>query len=180
MILILNGSPNKDSKSLSIVNEILRSKTEEVVIINAYSQNIFSCDDCKYCTRIIGCSKSDDMTNIHELLMKASTLIVSSPIYFGALSDKVLTIINRFQRYYGQKFDIRDSNIPRLKNLIFVNTAGSKKSRMFNGVKETQWILSKLFQPENSLYIHVGETDKNVPLTRKKVINKINKIRNVL
>lgn len=178
MILVFNGSPNKDSKSLSIVNEILKNE-EEVIIINSYSQNIKSCDDCKYCTKIIGCSKDDDMTDIHELLMRARTLIISSPIYFGSLSDKLLIIINRFQRYYGQKFDLKDTNIPKLNNLIFVNTAGSKKSRMFNGVKETQWILTKLFQPENSLYIHVSESDSIQPLSRKTVIKQIKQIKKI-
>ena len=54
MILILNGSPNKDSATMTISNDLIKKSKEEVIIINTYDLNITSCDDCKYCSKTRG------------------------------------------------------------------------------------------------------------------------------
>jgi len=165
MILIINGSPNKESKTMSVVKELLQQSNEKQIVINSYQQTIISCDDCKYCDHQIGCSKSDDMDHIHELLEQATTLIIASPIYFGGLSDQTMKIINRFQRYYSQKWVLKDLNIPQFDNLILVSTQGSDKLRMFNGAIETMNILDKLFTPKYTNNIMIPESDSTPLLT---------------
>ena len=100
MILVINGSPNKNSKTLSVTNEIIKGSDEEIKYINAYDITADSCDDCKYCHTKKGCVKRDDMDFIYELLYSANTLIISSPVYFGGMSDQTMKIINRFQRFF--------------------------------------------------------------------------------
>ncbi len=176
MILVINGSPNKDSKTLSVTYEIIKDSKEEIIYIDAYKIKIDSCDDCKYCHSKIGCVKSDDMDNIYDLLYKAETLIISSPIYFGAMTDQTMKIVNRFQRFYEQKFSIKDNNIPRLNNLIIVSTQGGINNDMFDGVKQTYNILELLFNPDYSVLLTVPSTDELHPLEQLKVFKKIHSI----
>lgn len=176
MILVLNGSPNKLSKTMSIVNRLLDDTNENIEIINAYKKDVASCSDCKYCDHALGCSKNDDMNEIITKMYKADTLIIASPIYFGALSDKLMTIINRFQRFYSQKYTLKTSLIPSFTNIILIATQGSDKTRMFAGAKETLHILDKLFKPRYCDSILVANSDQDTYITNE-VINQISKIK---
>ncbi len=174
MILILNGSPNKNSKTMHVVNTLLNTK-EDIKTINAYDLNISSCDDCKYCEKKIGCVKKDDMQEIYKLLEQANTLLIASPIYFGAMTDKMMKLINRFQRYYSDKF-IHNIEVPTFDNLILVSTQGSQKVRMFNGALETMHILERLFAPTYYDSILIPYSD-NTPLLTKIDLDNIKKIK---
>lgn len=179
MILIINGSPNKDGKTFRITNQLLKGIEQEVSIINAYQVNVESCQDCKYCNHAIGCSRNDDMNDIYTKLYKANTLIISSPIYFGGLSDKTMAIINRFQRFYSQKFELKDRNIPTFKNIVLVATQGSDKTRMFNGAKETLNILDKLFEPNQIFEIYAPSSDEETYIT-KDILDQIEVINQII
>ena len=176
MILVINGSPNKDSKTLSVAKEILKYSNEEIKYIDTYKLNVDSCDDCKYCHSKIGCVKRDDMDGIYDLLYKAHSLVISSPVYFGAMSDQTMKVINRFQRFFEQKFSLKDSNIPRFNNLIIVSTQGGINTAMFDGVKQTYKILNLLFNPDYSEIITIPSTDLEHPLDNVKVKKHIQKI----
>ena len=176
MILVINGSPNKDSKTLSVTKEILKYSNEEIKYIDAYKVNVDSCDDCKYCNTKIGCVKRDDMDEIYDLLYKANSLIISSPVYFGGMSDQTMKIINRFQRFFEQKFTIRKGEIPTFNNLIFVSTQGGVNTDMFDGVIQTYKILSFLFNPDYKDIITIPSTDLTLPLKQNKAIKQIHKI----
>lgn len=176
MILVINGSPNEKSNTLSVTNEILKNSNEEIKYINAYDIKVESCDDCKYCHSKKGCVKSDDMDIIYKLLYEANTLVISAPVYFGGLTDKVMTIINRFQRFFEQKYSLKDSNIPRFNNFFVVSTQGGVNPDMFNGVHQTFQILKLLFNPDYSSIVTVTSTDDFHPLDQLKVMKKIQKI----
>ena len=176
MILVINGSPNKDSKTLSVTKEILKYTNKEIKYIDAYKINAESCDDCKYCHSKIGCVKKDDMDGIYELMYTAQSLVISTPVYFGAMSDQTMKIINRFQRFFEQKFTLKDKNIPRFNNMIVVSTQGGLNTEMFNGVKQTYKILELLFNPDYSAIITIPSTDDFPPLEQQKAIKQINKI----
>lgn len=177
MILILNGSPNKDSKTLSMAKELLSDTKEEKIYIDTYTLNIISCDDCKYCSTKIGCSKRDDMDKLHLLFEQANTLIIASPVYFGALSDKTMVIINRFQRYFSQRFDLKDPNIPFFENLILITSQGSKQKSMLKGPNEIIRILEMLFKPIYTYKISNTNSDIVHPLENKKTIKQIDNLK---
>ncbi len=173
MILVLNGSPNKDSQTLKITKRLFDKKTELIKIVNLYSQKFDSCDDCGYCNNKIGCKIKDDMDDIYDLLEKSTTLVISSPIYFGCLSDVTMKAINRFQRYYNQKFSLKDNDLPSVENLVLVATQGGSDKRMFSGAKETMRIMSILFEPKKYLEILVPNADRVDPLTLRKTHSQI-------
>lgn len=175
MILVLNGSPNKNSKSLSISKQLIKGKDH--IIYNVYDLDISSCDDCKYCSKKIGCSKIDDMQEIYNLLDVIDTLIISSPIYFGSLSDKCMSVINRFQRYYGQKYDLKDISYPTIKNVITVTTQGSENTDMTAGAALTHQIICKLFEPVDNSYLYSLDSDNAESITNPLLIKKIKDIR---
>lgn len=167
MILILNGSPNKDSKTLAVTNYLLEDTTETIKQYDLYRLDINPCDDCKYCDNKASCSKKDDMFDIYEDLEKADTLILSAPIYFAALSDVMMKTINRFQRYYSQKWILKE-DVPTVRNLILVTTMASDKEYMFDGAKGTMRVLDKVFEPTFKENIMVDQSDEETYLEKHK------------
>ena len=180
MILILNGSPNKESRTLKVTNELFDKKTEIVKTLHLYNLDINSCDDCGFCEHTKDCKQKDDMFEVYDLLEKAETLVISSPIYFGCLSDVTMRTINRFQRYFGQKFSLKDNNLPPIKNLVLVSTQGGEDKRMFGGAKETLRILNILFKPEKYIEILIPNTNNKDPMTLHKTHSQIKKAINKL
>ncbi len=180
MILILNGSPNKESTTMTITHKLIEDLKQETLIVNTYGLNVTSCDDCKYCSTKVGCKYSDDMDKIYKYLLKTDTLIISSPIYFGSLSDKLMKVINRFQRYYSQRFDLKDPNVPNIQNLILITTQGSFKKKMFKGAALTYDILMALFNTQNNFKIQAIKSDEIKPLEFKKIRSKIKKVQKYL
>jgi len=173
MILIINGSPNKNSKTLCVAKEIIKYSNDEIRYIDAYKIDVDSCDDCKYCHTKIGCVKSDDMNGIYDLMFEASSLIISSPVYFGGMTDQTMKIINRFQRFYEQKFSLKDMHIPKFKNFLIISTQGGINMDMFDGVKQTYKILNLLFSPEYSELVIIPSTDSRDPQEQPKVVKQI-------
>ena len=179
MILVINGSPRKDSKTMSITKKIIETTSQEITILNPYNLNIKSCDDCRYCSHTKGCIKKDDMDNLYQLLQECTTLIISSPVYFGAFTDQTMKLINRFQRYFGEKWIIKSDKTPVIKNLIAVSSAASINPKMFHGPSVTIDILSKLFSVEYSFTVFVSDSD-NTPLLNEETLAKINKLKKVI
>jgi len=177
MITILNGSPNKSSMTLALSEQFLKHTKEDFQLFHTYDLNIHSCDDCKFCNHKLGCNKVDDMESIYQALKQTDTLIVSSPIYFGAFSDALMKVINRFQRYYAQRFVHKEKlNLP-IKRLIVVTTAGSKEEKMFKGAHLTYEILVNLFQPSDHYFITASDTDHVSPINNKEVLKQIEEVK---
>ena len=167
MILIINGSPKEDSRTLRITKKLIENNDDTIITIDAYRLNVEPCDDCMYCNYRTDCKKQDDMDDIYKHLYHADTLIISSPIYFGGLSDQCMKIINRFQRFFSEKWVIKTNNTPIIKNLILISTAGSKDMAMFNGPLVTIDILSKLFQSKYVNHILVPNAEQENYITQE-------------
>lgn len=173
MVTIINGSPNKDSKTLKVTTELLKTYNSDINIFNPYQMTIHSCDDCKYCHFVKGCSKQDDMYQIYQSIEKTDILIISSPIYFGHFTDQTMKIINRFQRYFSDKW-IQKNTAPKIKQLIIVSSA-AHDNEMFKGLDVTISILEKLFSIEhtNRLYIPFSDSFNGISKSLQKQIDEI-------
>lgn len=156
MITVINGSPSKESKTMSLTKELIKGQKHKV--FTPYNMNISSCDDCTYCHYKKDCVKQDDMNQIYDSLEDTNTLIISSPIYFGHFTDQTMKVINRFQKYFSLKWIQKVDETPSIKNLIIVSTAGHDES-MFAGLHVTINILKKVFQSENVQTLYVSNSD---------------------
>lgn len=159
--LWINGSPKKDGFTMRIANYVLADF--EITPVHAYDQNVHACDDCKVCHYKLGCKFKDDHTTIIESLKNTDTLILTTPIYFGAMSDQLLKIINRFQQLFERVYshDVHDIT---LKNLIIISTCASTDPKMYDGLRLTTHILEKLFNVENTHTLLLHNTDNEDPM----------------
>lgn len=141
---------------MQVVNSVFTSLNPK--IIHAYDTTVSSCDDCKVCHYKPSCKFTDDMTWINDTLEHIDTLVVASPIYFGSLTDQVMTIINRFQPYFEKKFT-HNIPVPTIKNIYLISTCASKSHTMFDGPKTTLKILKDLFSATNTHILTLTNTD---------------------
>ncbi|MFP4286408.1 MAG: flavodoxin family protein [Candidatus Izemoplasmataceae bacterium] len=157
----INGSPNLNGFTMGVAKEVLKSY--DIKRYDSYQVNVNSCDDCKVCHYKLGCKFNDDHTKIIEDLKIANTLILTTPIYFGAMTDQLLKIINRFQSLFERKFTHNTHDIA-IDNLIVISTCASDDTSMFDGLKLTIRILEKLFSVKNTFTLLLGNTDQVNPL----------------
>ncbi len=141
------------------------------VMFNAYTLNIHPCDDCKLCHARFACKHDDDMQTVLDALKKADTLVLATPVYFGAMTDMMMRIINRFQQLFEAKFTHKKP-FTTIKKLIVISTAASEDPSMFDGVRLTTRLLEELFSVERVHTLLLGHTDmiKNVSQTYEREI----------
>ncbi|MEC9485328.1 MAG: flavodoxin family protein [Candidatus Izemoplasma sp.] len=158
MITILNGSPHKKGKTMMGTNILLEGHTS-LSQFDAYDMQVNSCDDCKLCTHTPRCKFKDDVTSFYHTLDNSDVLIISSPIYFGTLTDQTMQVINRLQVYYNQKF-MNNNQLTTLDHIIFMVSQGSDKPYMHEGIYYIARILGKLFDAKTHVFAFTDTDNK--------------------
>ena len=98
-VLILSGSPRKNGNSDMLCDEFLKGAIEsghnaEKIFIS--DKKINYCTACYYCQKSGGiCRIEDDMKEILEKIIKADTIVLSSPVYFYSIDAQLKTVIDR-------------------------------------------------------------------------------------
>jgi len=157
MALILNGSPNENGYSMTLARALF--DLDEGTRYNAYDLDVTSCDDCKVCSHKPTCKyNDDDLSLILKALAREKTLILISPVYFGAFSDKLLSIINRFQQLFDRKHKHGDP-LTNIDTLYVVATSGADNPRMAEGIRLTTDILKSLFETKTTDIFFFPGTD---------------------
>ncbi len=152
---ILNGSPNKNGHSMRVAKALFHDID---VLYHVYDLAIHPCDDCQVCHSTLHCKFDDDMRMVLSRLQDCEHLVMVSPIYFGALSDQLLKLINRFQMLFETKFTHQKAimSIPRI---TLVCTCGANDETMFVGAQRTLDILKTLFQAREVTMLGLKNTD---------------------
>ena len=155
---------------MNVVNALFEPNT--LTTIHAYEQYLHPCDDCKVCRKHLRCKYTDAMQPVFKALKETNTLIIASPIYFGALTDQLMRIINRFQSLFEAKFT-HEKTFTTIDNLILISTCASTDKTMFQGATLTLDILKKLFNSKNTLSLTLTNTEsiKDITTTYKEAIN---------
>jgi multimeric flavodoxin WrbA len=135
----------------------------DYTLLHAYDLRINPCDDCKVCHYKLACKHNDDHDIIIDALKATDTLILTTPIYFGAMSDQLLKVINRFQQLFERKYTHKRDDI-KLKKLIVISTCASNDITMFDGLKLTVRILNQLFSVEKTDLLLLNNTDNEDPM----------------
>ncbi len=122
--LIINGSPRPNGDTATLINELKKHLTGEVVEISAYRSKIAPCVDCRGCWKTAKCVVQDDMSLIYN--DDFDNVVLASPVYYMTLPGPVLSLMSRFQPQHAAMFFL---NIPlnlRPKKGGLILTAGGK------------------------------------------------------
>lgn len=132
-ILVINGSPNKNGHTKTIVEKILSTIDEGKSIItkvDCYSLEIKPCIDCKYCSSVKGqCSIKDNMEEIYSLLKESDFIILAAPMYFGMFPAPLKALIDRCQLIWSEKYIF--NQIAKAKQGILVFDSGMQWKDMY-------------------------------------------------
>ena len=126
-ILVLNGSPRKDSVSSAVCESLVSAAGEaEIKKYNAYKMNAKPCMGCGYCDRNVGCC-FDDLDEFMRDFEQADYFVISTPVYNSGVPAPLKAVVDRFQRYYALRFahGVKPP-VAKHKKAALVMSAGSK------------------------------------------------------
>ncbi len=126
-ILVINGSPRKDSVSSALCESFISAAGEaEIKKYNAYTLNAKPCMGCGYCDRNVGCCFSD-LDEFMSDFEQADYFIISTPVYNSGVPSPLKAVVDRFQRYYALRFahGVKPP-VAKHKKAALIITAGSK------------------------------------------------------
>lgn len=127
-ILVINGSPNKNGHTKTIVEDLLSTVDEkdiEIVKVDCYAKKINPCIDCKCCSRKQGqCSIKDDMESVYNHLKECDIVILASPMYFGMFPAPLKALIDRCQLIWSEKYIFNKTAKPKQGIVVFDSGIG--------------------------------------------------------
>lgn len=97
-IIALNGSPRRDGNTSVLMRWVADGCAEmgaRVEWLNVVDYNIRYCQGCFTCLRSGVCPLADDFLALREKLLTADGLVVGSPVYEGAPTAQLKTLMDR-------------------------------------------------------------------------------------
>jgi multimeric flavodoxin WrbA len=124
--LALFGSPHKNGFTASVYNYLLDNLPKyDIKKVDAFESNFRPCIDCKICMKFKSCS-FNDMNQFDLMFRSFDLLIIASPLYNFSFPAPLKAIIDRFQRYYCEKYYLK-SELQK-KTAILILTCGRKNN----------------------------------------------------
>ncbi len=140
-VAAIYGSPRKGGNTSLLldsfiegVNEAGISQGRIIKVDRIYSGrlNISPCRECNNCSRTGRCIIDDDMQRIYKILAAADFIAVSTPIFFTTVSAYLKAIIDRCQRFWVLKYELKKDVIGRRRRGIMISAAGSSYKSIFD------------------------------------------------
>jgi FMN-dependent NADH-azoreductase len=107
---------------------------EKIALIEA---NIHMCNGCNACEKLNKCIQRDGMDTVHDKIIEADCIVLSSPIFCMGLAAQVKALVDRAQVFRSRKYVLKLPIVPperKGKRLgIFLATAGQKWDYVFDG-----------------------------------------------
>lgn len=167
-ILVLNGSPKKDSSDTMCITRALLEGMREVApqdieIIHTVEKNIEYCSGCFSCMRNGGnCIHDDDMRPILEKILDSDLLIFSFPLYcYGmpaslkALLDRVLPLSSMAMQKVGDRYHhVGQADFSHLRYIMVCGCGFPNSKHNFEGAV----MQFKLNFPNNHTIITIPES----------------------
>ncbi|KPU44889.1 iron-sulfur flavoprotein [Oxobacter pfennigii] len=120
-IVALNGSPHKQGKTASLIDEVIKVAREQGAEVKSYHLNgmkIKGCQGCYSC-RVKGrCVLQDDMQVLYDEIESADSIILGTPVYMWQMSAQLKLAVDRFMPFLGAGY--RTNLAPGKKVLIAV------------------------------------------------------------
>ena len=139
-VLAFAGSPRRHGNSEILLDWVLETMgrepdvaMEKIVIVDA---DVNPCRGCNACEKLNRCIQRDGMDILHDKIIDADVIILSSPIFCMGICSQVKALIDRFQVFRSRKFVLKLPVVPperRGKRIgIFLSTAGQNWDHVFD------------------------------------------------
>ena len=105
-VLILNGSPRKDSNTglaLAEMEKIFAEEGVEFETRQVGTMDIRGCIACEQCSTKGACVFDDVVNELAPLFEEADGLVVGAPVYFGSANATMIALLDRL--FYSTPFD---------------------------------------------------------------------------
>ncbi|MEF9475668.1 MAG: flavodoxin family protein [Candidatus Mariimomonas ferrooxydans] len=109
-IIAFLGSPRREGNTELLLREVIRGVEDcgsDVKVFDLNSMNIQTCQDCGGCDETGECIIHDDMDKVYEAIRTADRIILTSPIFFFALSAQTKAMIDRCQSFWCEKYVLK-------------------------------------------------------------------------
>lgn len=107
-VVAFYGSPRLHGNSETLLDEALKpieAAGHEIIPFKLHYMNIKPCQNCGGCDKTGKCViKNDDMPEIYKAIREGDRFILSSPIFFFALSAQTKIMIDRCQAFWSEKY----------------------------------------------------------------------------
>lgn len=130
MIAAVYGSPRKQGNTEILMDAFLEQveKSEEVKRFYLRDMTLKPCIECGGCDKTGVCVFKDDISGIYDYIENASSLIISSPIFFASVPAQVKAFIDRSQPFWARKYVLgQKSSIIRKGFFICVGAINTDK-----------------------------------------------------
>jgi multimeric flavodoxin WrbA len=139
-VLAFAGSPRRHGNSETLLDWVLASMGGEPGVtvdkIALSEANINMCNGCNACEKLNRCIQRDGMDTVHDKIIDADCIVLSSPIFCMGLAAQVKALVDRAQVFRSRKYVLRLPIVPperKGKRLgVFLATAGQKWDYVFN------------------------------------------------
>ena len=166
-ILGIKGSPRNGSNSTALLEKLLdgaRSEGAETQVIIPWRLEIKPCLACDGCVDDGLCMVRDDYQGVHAQILASDALVVSTPVYFGAVSAQLKSLIDRCESFWNQTYILKEPLPPGpaggRRRGVLIATAGQDREIMFAGPKVTFDFLMRSLQGEIFGELLYGEMDE--------------------
>ena len=105
-VLMINGSPRKDSNTgiaLAEMEKIFAEEGIEVVNMVVGNKDIRGCVACNRCSELGKCVFDDLVNEVAPKFAEADGLVIASPVYWGSANGTLISFLDRL--FYSTPFD---------------------------------------------------------------------------
>lgn len=139
-VLAFAGSPRRGGNSETLLDWVLAAMAEDpdVVIekVALTEADINPCRGCNACEKLNKCVQRDGMDIVHDKLVDADIIVLSSPIFCMGLASQVKALVDRMQVFRSRKYVLKLPVVPperKGKRLgVFLASAGQNWDHVFN------------------------------------------------
>lgn len=165
----INGSPRKNKNTATLLEKALEGAKSaiagepvETEMIHLYDLSYQSCISCFECKRMGGksygrCAVKDPLTSVLQQLAEADGIIFGSPVYFGSITGKMKSFLERFLFQYSV-YDMHYSSLaPKKMPTAFIYTMNVTDAVMhewgyLQNFKDIERAIEKMFTKPQTLY----------------------------
>ncbi len=133
-VLGVMTSPRKCGNSDILLDAALAAARDNGAITEKVVVNDLAFVPCQACVQVRDdgrCIIDDDFQKIYYAVLKADSIIVAGPIYFGSVSAQLKMLIDRFQCYWRAKYVLKTTDESMTKQGGFICVQGSSKNKFF-------------------------------------------------